>query len=216
MPYQTAIFDLDGTLLNTLDDLYNAVNHSLVAYGLPKRSLAEVRLFTGNGIRRLIDLSVPKGTPSHLTDQVFGEFKTYYDAHKLDTTRPYTGMTEVIDDLRAANVACAVVSNKADFAVQGIIDHFYPSKFDYVMGERAGIMRKPNRDMIDVILRDLGRSADGMAYVGDSEVDIETAKNRGCPCLSCSWGFRDREWLVEHGATTIVDTPAELEAKILA
>ena len=128
MPYQTAIFDLDGTLLNTLDDLYNAVNHSLVAYGLPKRSLAEVRLFTGNGIRRLIDLSVPKGTPSHLTDQVFGEFKTYYDAHKLDTTRPYTGMTEVIDDLRAANVACAVVSNKADFAVQGIIDHFYPSR----------------------------------------------------------------------------------------
>ena len=158
MPYQTAIFDLDGTLLNTLDDLYNAVNHSLVAYGLPKRSLAEVRLFTGNGIRRLIDLSVPEGTPSHLTDQVFDEFKTYYDAHKLDTTRPYTGMAEVIDDLRAAGVACAVVSNKADFAVQGIIDHFYPGKFDYVMGERAGIRRKPNRDMIDVILRDLGRS----------------------------------------------------------
>ena len=135
---------------------------------------------------------MPEGTPSHLTDQVFDEFKTYYDAHKLDTTRPYTGMAEVIDDLRAAGVACAVVSNKADFAVQGIIDHFYPGKFDYVMGERAGIRRN------------------------DSEVDIETAKNCGCPCLSCSWGFRDREWLVEHGATTIVDTPAQLEAKILA
>ncbi|MCH3957803.1 MAG: HAD family hydrolase [Olsenella sp.] len=216
MPYQTAIFDLDGTLLNTLDDLYNAVNHSLTAFGLPKRSLAEVRLFTGNGIRRLIDLSVPKGTPQDLAGQVFDEFKAFYDAHKLDTTRPYTGMAEVIDDLRAAGIACAVVSNKADFAVQGIIDHFYPGKFDYVMGERAGIQRKPNRDMIDVILRDLGKSANGMVYVGDSEVDVETAKNCGCPCLSCSWGFRDREWLVEHGATTIVDTPAELEASILA
>ena len=173
MPYQTAVFDLDGTLLNTLDDLYTAVNHSLVAYGLPERSLAEVRLFTGNGIRRLIDLSVPKGTPKDLTDKVFDKFKAYYDKHKLDTTRPYTGMAEVIDDLRSAGVACAVVSNKADFAVQGIIDHFYPGKF-------------------------------------------ETSRNCGCPCLSCSWRFRDREWLVEHGATTIVDTPAQLEAKILA
>ena len=214
MPYQTAIFDLDGTLLNTLDDLYNAVNHSLTAYGLPKRSLAEVRLFTGNGIRRLIDLSVPKGTPAHLTDQVFAEFKTYYDAHKLDTTRPYTGMAEVIDDLRAAGVACAVVSNKADYAVQGIIDHFYPGKFDYVMGERAGIRRKPNRDMIDVILRDLGRSVDGMVYVGDSEVDIATARNAKTSCVLVSWGYRDVETLRENGAETIVDTMDGLRGQI--
>lgn len=216
MPYQTAIFDLDGTLLNTLDDLHRAVNHALAALGLPRRGLAEVRLFTGNGIRRLIDLSVPEGASQDVADRVFAKFKAYYDKHKLDATRPYTGMPEVIGDLRGAGVACAVVSNKADSAVQGIIDHFYPDTFDCVMGERAGVRRKPHRDMIDVVLRELGRSADGMVYVGDSEVDIETARNCGCPCLSCSWGFRDRSWLVEHGATTIVDTPAQLEAKILA
>lgn len=214
--YKTVVFDLDGTLLDTLEDLYLSVNHALEAYGLPARSRDEVRLATGNGIVRLIQRSVPTDCPDELRERVFGTFKEHYGAHSMDHTAPYAGMPELVAALREAGAHVAVVSNKADFAVQGIIDHFYPGKFDYVMGERAGIRRKPNRDMIDVILRDLGRSVDGMVYVGDSEVDIETARNCGCPCLSCSWGFRDREWLDEHGATTIVDTPAQLEAKILA
>lgn len=214
--YKTVVFDLDGTLLDTLEDLYLSVNHALAAHGLPGRSRDEVRLATGNGIVLLIKRSVPADCPDELREKVFKTFKEHYGAHSMDHTAPYAGMPELVAALREAGAHVAVVSNKADFAVQGIIDHFYPGKFDYVMGERAGIRRKPNRDMIDVILRDLGRSVDDMVYVGDSEVDIETAKNCGCPCLSCSWGFRDRDWLVEHGATTIVDTPAELEAKILA
>ncbi|MGI6230260.1 MAG: HAD family hydrolase [Tractidigestivibacter sp.] len=216
MAYTTAIFDLDGTLLNTLNDLYTSVNHALKVYGLPERSLADVRMFTGNGIARLIHLSLPEGTSPELEAQVFDEFKRYYDAHKLDTTRPYTGMSEVIGDLRHVGVSCAVASNKADFAVQGIIDRYFPGTFDYVTGEREGVPRKPNRAMIDAILATLGRSQEGLVYVGDSEVDIETAKNCGCDCIICSWGFRDRDWLLEHGATTIVDTPAQLERQILA
>lgn len=216
MAYRTAIFDLDGTLLNTLDDLHNAVNHALADQGLPKRSIAEVRAYTGNGIAHLVQQSVPEETPAELEEKVFDDFKAYYDKHKLDNTRPYSGMSEVIGDLRSAGVKCAVASNKADFAVQGIIARYFPDTFDYVTGEREGVPRKPNRAMIDAILETFGRTVDGLVYVGDSEVDLETARNVGCDCIICSWGFRDRDWLVKCGATTIVDTPAELEARILA
>lgn len=215
--YKTVVFDLDGTLLNTLEDLWLAVNHALAAFDLPARSRNEVRLATGNGIVRLIQRSVPEGCADDLRNQVFAAFKDYYGAHSMDHTAPYAGMPELVEALRAAGVRVAVVSNKADFAVQKIIRVTFPDAFDCVMGENeaAGIPKKPARPMVDAALAAMGGRSGAVAYVGDSEVDVATAKNADCDCVACSWGFRGREALVEAGATLIVDTPSELQRVLL-
>lgn len=227
MPYQAVVFDLDGTLLNTLEDLYLSVNRALAAHDLPRRTRDEVRLATGNGIARLIERSVGPDCPADLREKVFADFKADYGAHSMDRTAPYQGIVEVLDDLRAAGVCLAVVSNKADFAVQGLIATVFPGVFDCVMGENeaAGIRKKPAPDMVWAALDRMGVGHEGgsaaagsdaaaaahpFVYVGDSEVDLQTAKNLGCPCIACTWGFRDREWLVSQGAKTLVDTPKEL------
>lgn len=210
--YQTVVFDLDGTLLDTLEDLYLAVNHTLADAGLPARSRDEVRLFTGNGIARLIEQSVPEGCTEEVREQVFSDFKVYYGAHSMDHTAPYAGMSELVARLRAAGARVAVVSNKADFAVQKIIGATFPDAFDCVMGENeaAGIPKKPARQMVDAALVAMGGRSGAVAYVGDSEVDVATAANAECDCIACSWGFRGRKWLQDAGATLIVDTPDEL------
>lgn len=216
--YKTVIFDLDGTLLDTLEDLYLAVNHALAAHGLPGRSRDEVRLATGNGIVRLIQASVPEGCPDELREKVFGTFKEYYGAHSMDHTAPYAGMPELVASLRAAGTRVAVVSNKADSAVQTIIRATFPNAFDCVMGENeaAGIPKKPARPMVDAALAAMGGRSGAVAYVGDSEVDVATAKNADCDCVACSWGFRSREALVDAGATLIVDTPSELQRVLMS
>jgi len=216
MPYRTAIFDLDGTMLDTLTDYTAAVNHALVSRGMPSRSVDEVRLATGNGIEHLMRESVPERTTEEDFQRAFDAFKTYYAAHNNDATHPYDGMLEMVSRLRGYGVRCALVSNKADFAVQALTREYFGGIFDYAMGERAGIPKKPAPDMCDVILADLGVTREGLVYVGDSEVDIATARNLGCDCIICSWGFRDRSWLISQGAERIVDTPAELGAAILA
>ncbi len=231
MPYQAVVFDLDGTLLDTLEDLYLSVNRALAAHDLPRRSRDEVRLATGNGIARLIERSVRAGCPDDLREKVFADFKADYGAHSMDHTAPYQGIVEVLDALRAAGVRLAVVSNKADFAVQELIATVFPGVFDCVMGENeaAGIRKKPAPDMVWAALdrMGVGRGDEGGAgsgptgrahpfvYVGDSEVDLQTAKNLGCPCIACTWGFRDREWLVSQGAKTLVDTPKDLGRVLL-
>ncbi len=218
MPYQAVVFDLDGTLLNTLEDLYLSVNRALAAHDLPRRSRDEVRLATGNGIARLIERSVRADCPDDLREKVFADFKADYGVHSMDHTAPYQGIVEVLDDLRAAGARLAVVSNKADFAVQELIAAVFPGVFDCVMGENeaAGIRKKPAPDMVWAALdrMDVGR-AHPFVYVGDSEVDLQTAKNLGCPCIACTWGFRDREWLVSQGAKSLVDTPKELGRVLL-
>lgn len=216
MPYRTAIFDLDGTMLDTLADYTAAVNHALASQGMPERSVDEVRLATGNGIEHLMRESVPKDTDEGSFRQAFDVFRTYYAAHNNDATRPYDGMLETVSRLRGRGVKCALVSNKADFAVQALTREYFEGIFDYALGERAGVPKKPAPDMCDAILADLGATREGLVYVGDSEVDIATARNLGCDCIICSWGFRDRSWLVSQGAESIVDTPAELEAAVLA
>lgn len=218
MPYKTAVFDLDGTLLNTAIDLALAVNHALVAYGMPERDEAEIISFTGNGIVRLVKRSVPAGTPHDLWQRVFDEFKAYYGDHALDHTLPYEGIPELIANLRAAGVRCAVVSNKADYAVQEIIDARMPGCFDAVLGEceERGIAKKPAPDMVMAALKSMGAGPEGLVYIGDSEVDVQTAAACGCPCVACSWGFRTRAELVAAGAATIVDTPDELQRVLLA
>lgn len=218
MAYKTVVFDLDGTLLNTLTDLDLSVNRALSAHWMPARTTDEVRAFTGNGIVRLIERSVPEGTHSALRKLVFDFFKADYAVHNMDHTAPYEGVPEMVEHLRAAGVGVAVVSNKADFAVQQIVAATMPDTFDAVLGEceAAGIARKPAPEMVWCALERMGASREGLVYVGDSEVDVATAANCGCPCIGCSWGFRSREELAAAGADVIVDTPAELERVLLA
>lgn len=215
---KVAVFDLDGTLLDTTRDLALAVNHTLAVFGMPQLPQDQVIAYTGNGIARLIEQSVPAGTPRDVWEWAFDEFKRYYGAHALDHTEPYPGIPECVAALRAEGLGVAVVSNKADFAVQEIIDARMPGCFDAVLGEceARGIRRKPAPDMVLAVLDQLGAARDGLVYIGDSEVDVATAAACACPCVSVSWGFRSREELVVAGATRIVDTPDELRRVLLS
>ena len=218
--YQTAVFDLDGTLLNTLEDLHLSCNAALAAHDMPPRTLDEVRRFVGNGIRKLIERAVPAGTDVTEQEAVYQNFCAHYAAHCEDHTGPYPGIPELLAHLKAAGVSLAVVSNKGDFAVQELVARQFPGAFDAVLGENeaAGIRKKPAPDMVLAALGRLGTGRDnrnGLVYIGDSEVDVQTAAAVVCPCVSCTWGFRSVEELLAAGATTLVDTPAELERVLL-
>lgn len=206
--YDSVIFDLDGTLLNTLDDLHDAVAHSLAAYGLPARTLDEVRRFVGNGIRLLIERSVPKGCPDDITNSVFEEFKNYYGIHCNDKTKPYDGIPELLRQLKSCDIPCAIVSNKADFAVKTLARDYFDDLCAAAIGERDGIRKKPAPDSVFEAMALLG--AKKPVYVGDSEVDIATAKAADIPCISVSWGFRGKNELISAGAEVICKSTAEL------
>ncbi len=206
--YNSVIFDLDGTLLNTLDDLHDAVAHSLAAYGLPARTLDEVRRFVGNGIRLLIERSVPEGCPDDITNSVFEEFKNYYGIHCNDKTKPYDGIPELLRQLKSCDIPCAIVSNKADFAVKTLARDYFDGLCAVAIGERDGIRKKPSPDSVFEAMALL--DAKKPVYVGDSEVDIATAKAAGIPCISVSWGFRGKNELISAGAEVICESTAEL------
>ena len=204
------IFDLDGTVLDTLADLSAALNHALQKNGLPPRALPEVRSFVGNGIRKLIERGVPAGTPLETIDAVHADFTAFYEVHCADATAPYPGVRETISALRAAGRRTAVVSNKADYAVRKLVAKYFPGDFDFAAGETPGMRRKPAPDMVYAALAALGATKEDALFVGDSEVDIETARAAGIPCVSVTWGFKDRPFLLAHGAVTLIDTPQEL------
>lgn len=210
-PYQTVIFDLDGTLLDTLDDLADSVNYALTLHGLPERSREEVRHFVGNGVGRLLHLAVPEGTGAELEAQCLADFRAHYLTNMQHKTAPYPGVLKMLDALGAGGIPCAVVSNKFDGAVKGLCRTYFGDKIPVAIGESQGVARKPAPDTVRRALAELGAEAAGAVYVGDSDVDIETARNSGVPCLSVSWGFRDRAFLTAHGAARIVDTVADLE-----
>lgn len=212
IPYQTVIFDLDGTLLDTLDDLADSTNHALALHGLPERSREEIRQFVGNGVGRLLHLAVPAGTSPELEAQCLAEFRAHYLTNMEHKTAPYPGILELLDALRACGIPCAVVSNKFDGAVKGLCRRYFGDTIPVAIGESQGVARKPAPDTVLQALAELGAGTAGAVYVGDSDVDIQTARNSGLPCLSVSWGFRDRAFLTAHGAQRIVDTTAELEA----
>jgi len=214
--YQTAIFDLDGTLLDTIGDLAEATNHALAAFGLPLRTLEQTRASVGDGIRKLIERSVPEGSPVELVDQVTDEFKAFYADNCANLTKPYDGILEMLANLRGAGVRCAISSNKGDFAVQTLAHQYFEGLVDLAVGERAGVPRKPSPESIHAIMDELGADPATTVYVGDSDVDIRTAANSGLACISVSWGFRGVDVLLESGATTIVDDAASLERAILA
>lgn len=210
MRYKAVVFDLDGTLLYTLEDLYRATNYALAACELPPRTIDEVRRFVGNGYRRLARLASPEGTPDAVQEEVLAHFNAYYLEHDQDHTAPYPGIPELLDGLAQTGLHLAVVSNKGDAAVQDLIAHYFPGAFEAVAGERADIRRKPAPDTVEAVMAKMGVSADETVYVGDSEVDVLTAANVGCDCIIVTWGFRDRSYLEEQGARVFANTTDEL------
>ena len=209
--YRTYIFDLDGTLLDTLQDLADSVNYALRQFGMPEHSLDDIRRFVGNGVRLLMERAVPDGAENPQIEEVFATFRQYYMQHSLDTTRPYDGIVETIHELKQRGCRLAVVSNKMMAATQELVAHFFPD-IEVAIGEHeaAGIRKKPAPDTVFEALRQLGTSPDNTVYVGDSDVDIATARNSGLPCISVLWGFRDRPFLEAHGATTFIEHPRDL------
>ena len=204
--YQLAIFDLDGTLLDTLADLRQGLNYALATQGFAPRTLPEVRAFVGNGIRNLIMRAVPAGTDEAQIDAVFQAFNPYYAVHCADFTTPYPGILELLRRLRADGVVSAVVSNKPDYAVKTLSEQYFPGLLAASAGAKEDVRKKPCPDSVFEVVRQLGAEALRAVYIGDSEVDIETAKNAGMPCISVSWGFRDRSVLEQAGAACICDT----------
>ena len=213
--YHTAIFDLDGTLLDTLQDLADSANYALALHHLPARTVDEVRQFVGNGVGLLIRRAVPAGTAEELERQVLRDFRAHYLLNMENKTAPYPGIPELLDALGAAGVPTAVVSNKFDGAVKGLCQNYFGDRIGAAIGESQGVARKPAPDTVFRALAELGMPREGAVYVGDSDVDIETAKNAGLPCISVSWGFRSRSFLTEHGARTIADTVEELKELLL-
>lgn len=205
-----AIFDLDGTVLDTLEDLYLATNFALESSDFPKRSREEVRAFVGNGIRRLTELAVPDGTKKEDIDRVFKVFNEYYALHCADNTKPYDGIKEVLSKLKEKGVKTAVVSNKADYAVQALCERYFDGLFSFAVGEREGIRRKPAPDSVNEVLRVLSADKTEAVYIGDSEVDIKTAENAGMKCISVLWGFRSREMLILNGGSVFADMPEDI------
>lgn len=213
MAYTTAIFDMDGTILDTLDDLADSVNYALGLHGMPASPRPEVRQHLGNGMDYLIAHSVPAGTSHELEQQVLAEFKADYAKRCIVKTAPYPGILDLMAELRRRGIARAVVSNKGDFAVQELVERYFPGVFDIAVGEREGIRRKPAPDTVYAVMHELGAAPADVVYIGDSEVDVETARNAGIACIAVDWGFRDHDVLVGLGAPVIVsDTQALLTA----
>ncbi len=204
--YRLAVFDLDGTLLDTLDDLTDSLNTVLSRNGYAPRTRDEVRRFVGNGIRRLIERALPEGTEDAEIDRIFAVFKPYYNMHCNVKTAPYRGVPALLRVLRAAGMRTAVLSNKADEAVQPLCAQYFPGLLDMARGERAPFPRKPEPDSLLNMLRELGVSPEEAVYIGDSEVDVRTAANAGIQAILVDWGFRDRETLRAAGARVIVST----------
>ena len=220
----TIIFDLDGTLMNTLDDLHDSVSYALRQAGLAPNPKQDTRRYLGNGVRNLVNRSVEQACPTAdeaLKERVFEIFRAYYVAHSMDKTAPYEGIPEMLTECKKRGFFTAIVSNKLDPAVKDLHKAFFADSIDVAIGETPTVKRKPAPDMVDEAIRQLsllhGRSIEKSecVYVGDSEVDLQTAKNSDLPCIAVSWGFRDRDYLVEQGAKTIIDCPDELFEHIL-
>ena len=210
--YNTYIFDLDGTLLDTITDLAASCNYALRTHGMPEHSVDDVRRFVGNGVRKLMERAIPHGAENPDFEATFATFREHYMHHSLDTTQPYPGIPEVLADLKARGCRLAVVSNKMMAATVELCRHFFLDTIEVAIGEHEaeGIRKKPAPDTVFAALRELGVEKDRAVYVGDSDVDVQTAANSGLPCISVLWGFRDRDFLIQHGAKTFISAPSEL------
>lgn len=208
--FETYVFDLDGTLLETLKDLAASTNYALRTHNMPKHSIEDVRMFVGNGVKKLMERAIPNGIKNPQFEDVYATFRQHYLEHNLDTTKPYEGIPELLAELKARGKKLAIVSNKFYAATQELARHFFPDTIEVAIGERENIKKKPAPDTVIEALRQLGASKETAVYIGDSDVDIMTAKNCDMPCVSVLWGFRDKEFLMEHGATFFVEKPCQL------
>ena len=207
MRYQGVLWDMDGTVLDTLEDLWAAVNVSLRRFSLPEASLEAVRAGLGNGAAHLISCVAPE----EKREQVLAFYKPWYDAHCNLKTRPYPGILPLMGALRAGGVRQAIISNKPDPAVQELAKSYFPGLLDSAVGESETVRRKPNPDAVLAAVKQMGLNVADCVYIGDTEVDLATAKNAGMACIAVSWGFRSREQLIASGATRIAATAEELE-----
>lgn len=210
MKCDTFIFDLDGTLLDTLADLAGSCNYALRTNGMPERTIDEVRRFVGNGVKKLMERAIPDGMENQRFEKTYADFRQHYLVHSLDTTKPYPGIMEMLSSLKADGKNIAVVSNKFYTATQELCQHFFGDYVSVAIGERDNIRKKPAPDTVNEALRQLGVGRENAVYIGDSDVDIDTARNSFMPCISVLWGFRDKQFLIEHGATTFVSSPDEI------
>lgn len=212
--YNTVVFDLDGTLLDTLADLTDSVNFALHLHGYPPHTLAEIRSFVGNGVARLIELSLPDGRNNPCFDQCLADFRKHYAANMEQKTAPYEGIMDLLAHLAHHNYRTAIVSNKFDAAVKQLARHYFNNYIQVAIGESAQVAKKPAPDTVLKALAELDSTPECAIYVGDSEVDVATAKNAGLCCVGVTWGFRDRMVLQKSGADHIIDKPEELLAII--
>ncbi len=207
--FETYIFDLDGTLLETLNDLAASTNYALRTHNMPEHTVEEVRMFVGNGVKKLMERAIPNGLDNPQFEEVYATFRQHYLEHNLDTTKAYEGIMELRTELKQRGKKLAIVSNKFYAATQDLARHFFPETITVAIGERENIKKKPAPDTVIEALKQLGASKEGAVYIGDSDVDVATARNCGIPCVSVLWGFRDKEFLIDHGATCFVSKPEE-------
>ncbi len=209
---KAVVFDLDGTLLDTIDDLAAALNHALEKHGFPTHKREAVLGFVGNGVANLVALGMGRSQNDPLFSSVFEDFRAYYGLHNTDLTHPYEGILPLLSSLRERGIRMAVVSNKYDAAVKALAGRFFGDMIPLAIGEGPTVKRKPSPDALLYAMDYLGVSPEEVCYVGDSEVDIETARRAGIECLSVLWGFRTEEELLSAGATKLFDTPEALGA----
>ena len=210
MAYKAIIFDLDGTILDTLQDLANSLNHALRTHGYPERSLDEVRRFIGNGIKMLVRRGCPADASEQAQEEALATFRVHYDLHCKDFTGPYEGINDLLEALLSKGIRTAVVSNKIEPAVIVLCDEHFPGKFEYTVGNRPDLAPKPDPASVNEVIEKMGLDRKDIVYIGDTEVDIETARNAGIDCIGVDWGFRDGAYLRDLGAKYIVNTPKEV------
>ena len=212
-----AIFDLDGTLLDTLDDLTDSMNYMLGKHNFPLRTRNEVRNFVGNGVRKLVERAIPTEykADDEFIDKFYNDFSLYYNSHSDVKTSPYPGTLDMLDKLLENGFDIAIVSNKIDSAVKSLSAKFFGGRIRSAIGEKPSIRHKPEADMVFMAMEEMGADKENSIYIGDSEVDIQTAKNAGIPCISVLWGFKDRNFLEDSGATTIVESMEELGERLV-
>lgn len=208
----TIIWDLDGTLLNTLEDLTDSVNHMLSIHNYPLRTIEEIRSFVGNGLAKLTEQALPDSVTEEEYEACLSEFKAYYKLHMQDKTAPYEGVLDVLKSLHDKGYHMAVVSNKADAAVKELIPIYFGDLLPIAIGDMDGREKKPAPDSVYEAMRQLGVTKEECIYIGDSDVDVNTARNAGIPGISVLWGFRTKEQLEAVGATTFAEKPDELIA----
>lgn len=209
---KAVIFDLDGTLLNTLDDLADSTNYALSKFGYPTRTIDEVRQFVGNGVAKLIERAIPEGKNNPNFEKCLAIFKENYAQNMYNKTAPYNGIIEMLSNLKSKGIKIAVVSNKFDLAVKELCKKYFEGFIDFAAGENEaqGIRKKPAPDTVISVLNEFNFAPEDAVYVGDSDVDIMTAKNSQMPCISVTWGFRDEKFLLENGATILINAPSEI------